>query len=276
MLVPPAETAERDPSTVAAHRLAVERVLATMRAPADGPLPLGAMAEIAGLSPFHFARVFRRVTGIPPGEFLGVLRLERAKHLLLTTDLSVTDICFEVGYSSLGTFTTRFTDLVGVSPGQLRRLPEAAGAALARLHDSDAPLPVAPAAPGIAGRIAAPADAGAPIFVGLFPGAIPQRRPVVGAILAAPGPFRLATPPDGRYHLLVAALPAARDPLAALLPGDALRVGRGVGTLTVRAGRASGQTDIALRPPLPTDPPVLVALPALLLERLSRAGARPR
>lgn len=267
-------SAERDPATAAAHHLTVERVFATMRARADDPLPLGAMAEIANLSPYHFARVFRQITGIPPGEFLTALRLERAKRLLLTTDLSVTDVCFEVGYTSLGTFTTRFTDLVGLSPGRLRRLPEAASATFERLHTGAPPIPVAPARTGIAGRISAPDVTGALIFVGLFPTPIPQRRPATGAVLTAPGPYRLDLPPDGCYHLLAAALPAAPDPLASLLPDNRLRVGRGREPLLVRAGQVDGPTDIALRPPRATDPPVLVALPALLLDACPRFRAR--
>jgi AraC family transcriptional regulator len=92
-----------------------------MRDRAEGALSLRTMAEIAQLSPYHFARTFRRVTGIPPGEIQTTVRLERAKQLLLTTDLSVTGVCFEVGYESLGTFTTRFTQLVGLSPTRWSR-----------------------------------------------------------------------------------------------------------------------------------------------------------
>lgn len=108
----------------AAHRLAVERVIAAMRERVGDALPLPTMAEIAHLSPYHFARVFWQVTRIPPGEFLSALRLERAEQLLLTTDLSVAEIYFEVGYNSLGKFTTRFTGLVGLYPGRVRGLPE--------------------------------------------------------------------------------------------------------------------------------------------------------
>ena len=256
----------------------VERALATMQEPPDHPLPLATLAEIAGLSPFHFARTFREATGSPPGQFLAALRLERAKRLLLTTDLPVTEICFAVGYDSLGTFTTRFTQLVGLPPTQVRRLPDLLAETVERLP-GDGPTPVAPeptgAAPGVAGRVDAPAGlgAGALIFVGLFPGAIAQGRPVAGTVLAAPGPFRLSAPPDGRYHLLAAALPHPRDPLACLLPDAALRVGRAAGTVLVRAGQVSGPMDITLRPPRPTDPPTLVALPALLLDSCPRFRA---
>ena len=129
--------------TGASHLEAVERVIAAMRERVDNTLPLHAMAEIAHLSPYHFARTFRQVTGIPPGEFLGNLRLQRAKELLLTTDLSASEVCFEVGYASLGTFTTRFTQLVGVSPGRMRRLTEELSAALEGIASAERP-PIPP------------------------------------------------------------------------------------------------------------------------------------
>ena len=76
------------------------------------------MDEMDNLTPYHFARIFRNVTGIPPGEFLTAVRLERTKQLLLDTDLGVAEVCFEVGYESVGTFATRFKDLVGLPPGK--------------------------------------------------------------------------------------------------------------------------------------------------------------
>ena len=105
MLSRPLERASSQTGTAPLHGLAVERVLATMRERLDEDLTLHDMADVAHLSPYHFTRVFRHVTGIPPCEFLTALRLQEAKRLLLTTGLSVTDVCFEVGYSSLGTFT---------------------------------------------------------------------------------------------------------------------------------------------------------------------------
>lgn len=264
-----------DPLAGSLHQGAIVRVLSAMRAQTDEPLPLRTMAEIAGLSLFHFARVFRHATGSPPGEFLTALRLERAKQLLLTTDLSVTEICFEVGYTSLGTFTTRFAQLVGLPPSQLRRLPELAGPALARIAQGEeiAPRPrLAPVQRSVVGWVNATDVTDALIFVGLFPVAIPQRRPVAGTILRAPGPYRLAMPPPGSYHLLAAALPISPDPLAALLPGAAVRVGRGTRPLVVRDGQARGPRNVTLRPRQTTDPPILVALPALLLDRLSPLG----
>jgi len=255
---------------------AVSRVLAALRAETDEPFSLSAMAEIAGLSPFHFARRFRHATGVPPGQFQAALRLERAKRLLLTTDLSATEVCYEVGYESVGTFTSRFAELVGVSPGRLRHLPDLVADIVAR------PLPVEPLAaptgpdPGaIVGRVHAPELPPSLIFVGLFPHGIAQRVPLAGALLLAPGPYRLAPVPDGRYHVLAAALPAA-DPLALLLPGAALRVGHAPPPVVVAGGRTLGPTDITLRPPLPTEPPLLVAVATALLDPNPIATARRR
>ena len=118
------DTLRHRASTVASRRHAVEKVIGVMHEQLGQALSLEDMAAIANSSPFHFNRVFRQVVGIPPAQFLYALRLQKAKHLLLTTTLNVTDVCYEVGYNSLGSFTTRFTDLVGVSPTHLRRLAD--------------------------------------------------------------------------------------------------------------------------------------------------------
>src|SRR5215212_6156528 len=234
----------------APHRLAVERVIAAMRERVGDALPLRAMAEIAHLSPYHFARVFRQVTGVPPGEFLGALRLEKAKQLLLSTDLSVAEICFEVGYNSLGTFTTRFTGLVGLSPGRVRGLPERLYATFGHIDgEHRTSFPAAPASTGVTFRISGSDLAGTWIFVGLFPGAVPQGRPAAGGILTAPGTYRLAPVPDGCYYLMAAALPCSEDPLKSLLPGAELRVGRSRDPLVVHAGAIDGQIEVGMRPP---------------------------
>src|ERR671915_1233960 len=90
------------------------------------PLDVEALARDAHMSAGHFSREFRRAYGESPYGYLMTRRIERAMALLRRGDLSVTEVCFEVGCSSLGTFTTRFTELVGVPPGVYRR--QAAGA----------------------------------------------------------------------------------------------------------------------------------------------------
>ena len=96
---------------------ATEQIVSWMREHLDQEISMEEMAEKAGVTPFHFLRTFRRWTGVTPALFLSALRLEEAKRLLLTTDRSVTDICFDVGYNSLGTFTTRFTQLAPIIAG---------------------------------------------------------------------------------------------------------------------------------------------------------------
>jgi AraC-like DNA-binding protein len=78
-------------------------------------------ARQAYLSPFYFSRLFAEVFGETPHEFVTRLRIERAKRLLLAENTSVTDICFEVGYESPGSFSTRFHSLTGLSPAAFRR-----------------------------------------------------------------------------------------------------------------------------------------------------------
>lgn len=90
------------------------------------PLDVPALARIAHVSEAHFARTFRATFGETPHRYLQRRRVERAMHLLRETDRSVTDICYEVGFGSTGTFSRTFHDIVGRSPRAYRR--EAAAA----------------------------------------------------------------------------------------------------------------------------------------------------
>jgi AraC-like DNA-binding protein len=90
------------------------------------PLDVEALARDAHMSAGHFSRTFKLAYGESPYSYLMTRRIERAMALLRRGDLSVTEVCFAVGCASLGTFTTRFTELVGMSPGVYRR--DAAGA----------------------------------------------------------------------------------------------------------------------------------------------------
>ncbi len=85
------------------------------------PLDVEALARGVNMSAGHLSREFRRAYGESPYGYLMTRRIERAMALLRRGDLSVTDVCFEVGCSSLGTFSTRFTELVGVPPSVYRR-----------------------------------------------------------------------------------------------------------------------------------------------------------
>ncbi|GGS41962.1 transcriptional regulator [Actinokineospora fastidiosa] len=95
------------------------------------PLDVPALAKAALMSPGHFSRSFRAAYGETPYSYLMTRRIERAKALLRRGDLSVTDVCMAVGCSSLGSFSTRFTELVGETPSAYR----------ARAHDEGADIP---------------------------------------------------------------------------------------------------------------------------------------
>jgi AraC-like DNA-binding protein len=85
------------------------------------PLDVEALARGAHMSAGHFSREFRLAFGESPYSYVMTRRIERAMALLRRGDLSVTEVCFEVGCSSLGTFSSRFTELVGMPPSAYRR-----------------------------------------------------------------------------------------------------------------------------------------------------------
>jgi AraC-like DNA-binding protein len=258
--------------TIASHRRAVERVITSARGRLCEPISLHDMSRVAYLSAFHFNRVFHQITGLPPGKFISALRLDEAKRLLLNTDRSITDICFEVGYNSLSTFTRRFTQRVGLGPREFRYLADRITPATVEslcTHYSEVAQRATKPLEGVEGLVESAQFSGGLIFVGLFRIHIPQSRPVGGALLTAPGPFRIGPVPDGIYHLLAAGLPRFSDTLGFLLPDSAsLLVGAWNGPVIVREGKANGPFNISLRPMALTDPPLLISLPFLLADTM--------
>ncbi|MFI9414896.1 helix-turn-helix transcriptional regulator [Nocardia gamkensis] len=82
------------------------------------PLNLDGLAAAAGVSKYHFLRAFAAVYGLTPAAYLAERRIERAQDLLRATNLTVTEVCMLVGYSSLGSFSSKFRQLVGVTPSE--------------------------------------------------------------------------------------------------------------------------------------------------------------
>src|SRR5881628_1450252 len=95
------------------------------------PLDVPALARAALMSPAHFSRQFRAAYGETPYSYLMTRRIERAKALLRRGDLTVTEVCLAVGCTSLGSFSSRFTELVGETPSAYR----------ARSHEEGAVIP---------------------------------------------------------------------------------------------------------------------------------------
>jgi AraC-like DNA-binding protein len=257
-----------DPDADGIAQQGVEHAIATMWACYRDPLSLSDIAKTAHLSRFHFSRVFRAITGTSPCRFLAAVRLFQAKALLLETDASVTDIAYEVGYGSLGTFISRFTGSVGVSPARYRRLARDGMPLPATGWDEPGErrggmrgvvrMPAAKASPA--------APAGIRVYVAAFQGPIVQGVPVACDILDGPGTYRLDDVPDGEWHVRAAAVPAGPPgPHPHLRP---LAVGTPE-AVVVRGGRRV-EVDVDLRPAGPTDLPILLALPEL--DRGSAAG----
>ena len=92
--------------------------------------PVRRLARVSGVSEAHFARSFKDAFGVPPHRYLLTRRIERAVAYLRDTDLSITDVAFETGWTSLGTFGRIFRDITGTSPGALRAREQAAAHAL--------------------------------------------------------------------------------------------------------------------------------------------------
>ncbi len=83
--------------------------------------PIRRLAQVSGVSEAHFARSFKEAFGLPPHRYLLTRRVERAVALLRETDRSISEIAFETGWASLGTFGRTFRDIMGESPGEVRR-----------------------------------------------------------------------------------------------------------------------------------------------------------
>jgi AraC family transcriptional regulator len=254
-------------ATAEARVRAVQRVIAVMRERYAESLSLDELSGIAISSPFHFSRVFREVTGLPPGQFLAAIRLQVAKQLLLTTRRKVTNICFDVGYSSLGTFSTHFAQYVGAPPSRFRRL--------VRMPSADRTLPppaaressVCQGTGRVYGRIhAAEGDsASGSAIIGLFAGRLPRGRPHACTVATIGSDFLIENVAAGCYHLFSMADSTSTNDVAICL-GESVRLGH-CGPIHVRPGDDTGPIDLEVRWPRDTDPPLLIALPVLMNER---------
>ena len=115
----------RVPGDVLVHlRRARDRIDRNFAAGVD----LDEAASVAGLSKYHFHRLFTATYGHTPAAHLSQRRVERAQDLLRTSNLTVTEVCMTVGFSSLGSFTTRFRSITGETPGEFQRRWAATGA----------------------------------------------------------------------------------------------------------------------------------------------------
>jgi AraC-like DNA-binding protein len=216
-------------------------------------LTLEEMARTAMFSKFHFTRLFQRVTGISPGRFLAAVRLQQAKRLLTSTSLSVTEITHRVGYSSVGTFSSRFSSSVGVSPRTYRRRGGVAPPSLA----DPAPVADRPTAT-VHGDVRAPeGEPTGPIFVGLFPSLVHEGRPASGVVLPGPGSYILKNVPPGQWYVLAHSR-TPRDETDSTDNSSIAFLGS-YGPLSVEPGTTL-RADLQMRLMGVFDPPILLAV----------------
>jgi AraC family transcriptional regulator len=263
------------PSTQISWHQAVERAVGFMREHMADQVGLEVLAQAASFSPYHFNRIFRLVTGIPPGQFLTALRMAEAKRLLLATSQRVTDVCFAVGFESLGTFTTRFGQLVGVAPQELRRLAELHGRrSIASLADDDVEQELMEHR--LLGWLDAPTGDSCVALVGLFDRAVPQGLPTACNVVGpTPGFFEIAGVTRGSHHVLAVGFPRAQTVLdATLLEPQRLLVG--ALPQAVRVGDDPSE-DVYVRLlmalPGPLEPPIVLAAPLLAAEAKAAASS---
>jgi AraC family transcriptional regulator len=266
---------------------AVMRAITSMRERYHDPITMHEIASEVFVSPFHFSRIFARDTGVTPGRFLTAIRLFEAKRLLLTTSMTVSDIVCNVGYSSVGTFTTRFSRLVGMTPTQYRE-PEV-GALLvavapeyhrlptpAELTEADRLRPPVRAVTGgsVVATVHLPPEAAvANVVVGAFDSGIPQNAPVAYAATPNSGSteLMLGDVPAGEWTILAAAEPVNGYPNAG--PMYLATPRRPVPVTTGRVTRIA----LRMRPVSSLDPPIAVTLAsaAALGGMRGRAARRP-
>ncbi|WP_367318524.1 helix-turn-helix domain-containing protein [Streptomyces sp. HUAS ZL42] len=265
--------------TTASMERAILRVINDMHDRLDQDLTIDDLARTARFSKFHFTRVFREMTGTSPGRFLSALRIQEAKCLLVSTDRSVADISAQVGYSSVGTFSSRFKECVGLSPSRFRELDGDFRNLSAQPSRGSGAGPGAAPSLSVQGRIVLPGDRPlGQVFVGLFASPIPQGNPVQCTIMDGPGPFELHDVRPGTWYLLAASVPyGSPSALAGRGRGapENLSVGR-YGPVTVRPGVLLMPADVVLRPASLLDPPVLIAVPGSTAGTTSGAASRRR
>jgi AraC family transcriptional regulator len=251
---------------------AVDRAVNCIWERYSDPLSLADLAQSALLSRFHFARIFKEQIGVPPGQFLAAVRIYQAKRLLLISSMSVAGVSSAVGYGSLGSFTSHFTDSVGISPSRFRRAAhDDASHSGASQHDAShqggvsacglAPDSQVPEG-AMTGTVRLPEGyAGARVYLGVFDTRILQHRPQSAAMLDLTSQrshsYWLPKVSDGRWFLHVVAVADTNEPepwtRRHLLVGGGAQVRATLGAIT-------------LRPRSLTDLPALLALPDLEAE----------
>ena len=244
----------------------IDGVIAYIHQNLHEPLTLAEMAAYAGYSPYHFSRIFKERVGLPPLYYVSALRLQKAKDLLLHTNLSVRDIGMEIGQQSLGTFTTRFTEKVGVTPAIFRNSTSQVDEYVRMLQGLSRWSVARPGMheyPSVEGTVQAETPFQGIVLIGLFAKPIPEGLPLYGTLLPSVGPFCFKGVKPGIYYLLATSVSWRMQTVDVLLPHSTLRF-RQKEPIVVRPDTPVPPLHVMLRKPRLDDPPILISLPVLM------------
>lgn len=229
-------------------KAAIESTIRSMHADAQCEEGIGGLATGVFYSKFHFSREFRRLTGTTPRRFLSAVRLNEAKRRLIVEDSGIAFVCNVVGYSSVGTFSTRFTELVGASPRAWR----SHGGVLDPLEPGPGLGPYS--AQGrvfISGEFA---DVAGPVFVGAYPDHVLQGPPAAFVRVWPGEVFRLEGLPPGRWSIIA----TASAPTGVVPSGDSSEL-VGYAFIEVSARPQRRALRLELHPRTVLDPPTVFA-----------------
>lgn len=198
---------------------AVVGAISLMRGQLSHDLSVADLADHVGYSRFHFSRIFAQATGLAPMEYLAALRFAQAKLLLMVTDEPVIDVCAEVGFSSLSTFTRRFQAAVGTAPAALRSL-----ATDIAEHPVTPFAVMDPRQPSVTVYLHRTADnpheelrMPRHTWIGWYPRPVPIGLPAAGILVSGDGPVTLPVC-SGNPWLLAVSMRADADPIDQLAP----------------------------------------------------------
>ncbi|WP_198659348.1 helix-turn-helix transcriptional regulator [Nocardiopsis sp. FIRDI 009] len=265
-------------------RESVRQAVSSIHTRYSEPITLADIAAEVFVSPFHLSRVFAQEVGVPPGKYLTAVRMFEAKKRLIASPMTVCDIVHSVGYNSVGTFTSRFTRAVGMSPRQYRhpeveRLLVAASGGFNRIPSRRELNRVGRRRVGhrhsggrLSGVIELPrTHPDTTVLVGAYQERIPQQAPVVHLALPALGrtEFTLTGIPPGDWTVIAIAMPEGTPQ-----PRENVFVGSCPTRVTVHAG-ADSRTRIPMRRLAPTDTPIAITLADTLPRPVERRPEHP-
>jgi AraC family transcriptional regulator len=252
----------------------IDEVIAYIHKYIDEPLPLARLASYAAFSPYHFTRIFKDRIGLPSQYYISSLRLQKAKEMLLRTNLSVRDVALEIGQQSLGTFTTRFTQRVGVTPSEFRNSVMKADNhlhSLRKLNDWRTMHPTQDQYTRVDGTVQAEISFEGFILIGLFSKPIPEGLPLYGTLLPSLGYFSFTNVKPGIYYLMATSVSWNMEATDFLLPQTTLRT-RSREPIIVKPYSSVPHQEVMLYSPRIDDPPILIPLPLLMYRFLNRVS----